>query len=151
VEAERMISVNLRSTNQAVAGILVVDSKRRIVSLNRKFIEMWHLPKHIVVSQDDNQALAFVSEQLETPKRFFAEVSKLYKQLHLEIHDAIDFKDGRRFERYSQPLWVEGENIGRMWSFRDITKSKKLKNIILPQKEFSLLLAEKCSFNFVQR
>lgn len=144
------MSIVLKSKNQAGKGILVVDSKRRIVSLNRKFIEMWHIPKHIVVSQDDNQALAFVSEQLEAPKRFFAEVSRLYNQLHLEIHDAIDFKDGRRFERYSQPLWVEGENVGRMWSFRDISKSKKLNNIIFPQKEFSLLLAEKHSFNFVQ-
>lgn len=144
------MSVDLISTNQAATGILVVGSKRRILSLNRKFIEMWHLPKHIVVSQDDNQALAFVSEQLEDPKRFFVEVNKLYKQLHLEIHDAIDFKDGRRFERYSQPLWVEGENLGRMWSFRDITKSKKLNNMIFPQKEFFLPLAEKRSFDLVQ-
>lgn len=143
------MSLNLRSTNQVATGILVVDSKRRIVSLNRKFIEMWHLPKDIVVSQDDNQALAFVSEQLEAPKRFFVEVSTLYKQLNLEIHDAINFKDGRRFERYTQPLWIEGENIGRIWSFRDITQVKKLDNIIFPQKKSSLVLAEERSFNFV--
>ncbi len=143
------MSVNLRSTNQAATGILVVDSKRRIMSLNRKFIEMWHLPKHIVVSQDDSQALAFVSGQLEAPKRFYTEVSDFYKQLHLEIHDAIDFKDGRRFERYSQPLWIERENIGRIWSFRNITKSRKLNNIIFLQKSFSLLLAEEHSFNVV--
>lgn len=118
------MTIDLRSTNQAATGILVVNSKRRIVSLNRKFIEMWHLPKHIVLSQDDNQALAFVSEQLEAPKRFFIEVSDLYKQLHLEIHDAIDFKNGRRFERYSQPLWIEGENVGRTWIFRELIDSK---------------------------
>jgi hypothetical protein len=126
------MNVDLKSKNQADTGILVVDSKRRIVSLNRKFIEMWHLPKHIVVSQDDNQALAFVSNQLKEPKRFFAEVSDLYKQLHLEIYDAIDFKDGRRFERYSQPLWIEGENIGRTWIFRELIDSKKLNYFIFP-------------------
>lgn len=144
------MSLDLKSTNQVATGILVVDCKRRIVSLNRKFIEMWHLPKHIVVSQDDSQALAFVSEQLEAPNRFFVEVNQMYKQLNLEIHDAISFKDGRRFERYTQPLWIEGENVGRIWSFRDINKVKKLSNIIFPQKEFSLLLAEERSFNFVQ-
>lgn len=138
------MSVDLKSTNQATTGILVVDSKRRIVSLNRKFIEMWHLPKHIVVSQDDNQALAFVSEQLEAPKHFYKEVSDLYKQLHLEIHDAIDFKDGRRFERYSQPLWIEGENVGRTWIFRELINSKKPNYFIFPLKVFSLPLSEKC-------
>lgn len=145
------MSLDLRSTNQAATGILVVDNKRRIVSLNRKFIEMWRLPKHIVGSQDDNQALAFVSEQLEAPKRFFIEVSDLYKQLHLEIHDAIDFKDGRRFERYSQPLWIEGENIGRTWIFRELIDSKKLNYFIFPLKVFSLPLSEKCSLKLVQR
>lgn len=144
------MSVDLKSINQAATGILVVDSKRGITSLNRKFIEMWHLPKHIVVSQDDNQALAFVAEQLESPKGFFVEVSQMYKQLSLEIHDAIDFKDGRRFERYTQPLWTEGENVGRIWKFRDITKVKKLNNIIFLQKESSLLFAKGRSFNFVQ-
>lgn len=142
------MSIVLRSKNQVDTGILVVDSKRRIVSLNRKFIEMWYLPKNLVISQDDNQALAFASEQLKAPKRFFAEVSELYKQLNLEIHDAIDFMDGRRFERYSRPLWIEGENVGRMWLFRDITEIKNMNN--LPQKISSLHFGKKCSLNLVQ-
>ena len=34
----------------------------------------------------------------------------------------MKFVDGRVFERYSQPHKVNGKTVGRVWSFRDVTK-----------------------------
>jgi hypothetical protein len=104
-------------------GLLVVDSNRRMVSLNRKFIDLWSLPKHVIVSRDDDQALEFVSSQFEEPKSFLKDVRELYLQPDLEIHDLIKFKDGRMLERYSQPQWLEGKCVGRVWICRDFSKS----------------------------
>lgn len=109
---------------QVGAGLLVVDSNGRMISLNRKFIELWSLPKHLIVSQNDEQALQFVSKQFEDPERFLKEVSELYKAPHVVIHDTIKRKVGELLERYSQPILVEQRIVGRLWRFHEMAEFK---------------------------
>jgi hypothetical protein len=85
---------------------------------------MWNIPASIMATQDDSQALTFVMEQLKDGESFFAKVNELYSQPLADSFDLLEFKDGKFFERYSQPQWL-GENIiGRVWSFRDITQNE---------------------------
>jgi PAS domain-containing protein len=117
-----MINYSSQTISQANAtGILVVDSNRRIVSINRKVIEMWGFPKHLVDSHDEKLALEFASFQLKNPKSFLKKVQKIYINMELEIHDTIKLKDGRIFERHSKPQWLEDEVVARIWIFREIT------------------------------
>jgi hypothetical protein len=102
-------------------GILVIDSNRKIVSINRTVIEMWNFPEQLVVSQDEELALEFASLQLKNPKSFLKKVQKIYIHMESEIHDTIKLKDGRIFERHSMPEWLEGEIVARVWRFREIT------------------------------
>ncbi|OYE02677.1 hypothetical protein [Nostoc sp. 'Peltigera membranacea cyanobiont' 232] len=112
------------------AGILVVDSNRTMVSLNRNFLDLWSLSKHLIMSRDDEQVLKFVCKQFEYPKSFFKEVKEIYMQQHLEIHDTIQLKDGRIFERHSQPQWLEDKYVGRLWMFSCIAESRLANNLL---------------------
>jgi diguanylate cyclase (GGDEF)-like protein/PAS domain S-box-containing protein len=127
--AENAIRRNLSLLNSIIEstadGILVVDRAGKIVKFNQKFVEMWKIPDSIVQSQNDNEALAFVLDQLEYPEGFLSKVKELYAQPEAVSFDVIEFKDGRSFERYSQPQEIEGEILGRVWSFRDITQRKQ--------------------------
>jgi len=116
-----LLNATLESTAD---GILVVDRVGKIVSFNQKFVQMWHIPKSIMASQDDDRALAFVLDQLKDPEGFLAKVKELYNQSESESLDLIEFKDRRVFERYSQPQWIGEHSIGRVWSFRDVTERK---------------------------
>jgi len=116
----------LQATLESTAdGVLVVRPTGRAEQSNQKFAEMWRLPADLLVSRDDSRMRAIVLEQLKEPASFLAKVEELYAQPEAVSFDSLEFKDGRTFERYSQPLKVNGQPAGRVWSFRDITESKK--------------------------
>ncbi|MDX1779412.1 MAG: histidine kinase dimerization/phospho-acceptor domain-containing protein, partial [Thermodesulfobacteriota bacterium] len=65
-----------------------------------------------------------VLSQLKNPQIFVSKVQQLYKSNRHDF-DILEFKDGRVLERYSEPLLVNDEIAGRVWSFRDITDRKQ--------------------------
>jgi HD-GYP domain-containing protein (c-di-GMP phosphodiesterase class II) len=122
---ERSISV-LRATLESTAdGILVVNRDGKIVGINQKFQKMWHIPVSISTLREDNLIMGFVLDQVKDPEGFLGKVGELYSQPEAESCDIIEFKDGRIFERYSQPQRIGGRSVGRVWSFRDITDSQR--------------------------
>jgi PAS domain S-box-containing protein len=103
---------------------------------------MWRLPPHVLSSGKDEDALNFVLEQLKDPGQFRDKVNALYSHPGQESFDTIEFKDGRIFERYSRPQLVEGQTIGRVWSFRDVTEHRRAEEKLRESEERFRLIAE---------
>jgi PAS domain S-box-containing protein len=120
-EIEESLSLLKATLEATTEGILVVDENGKIVNFNRKFTDMWRIPDSVLQSRDDNKALAWVLDQLKDPERFIKKVKELYAQPDSKSYDWLEFKDGRIFERYSQPQKIGGKTVGRVWSFRDVT------------------------------
>lgn len=126
----------LRATLESTAdGILAVGAGGQVLSRNRRFGEMWHIPEEILNTNSDEKLINCVLSQLENPQIFLAKVKKLYKSQRNDF-DILEFKNERVFERYSEPLMVDGNIAGRVWSFRDVTDRKKA------QKERDRLLSQ---------
>lgn len=117
-----MLQATLDSTAD---GILVVDLEGRIQAFNRKFAEMWRLPEPLFQSGFDEPLIAFVLDQVRDPESFLARIREVYSDPEIECRDVLEFKDGRVFERYSQPQRIGGRSVGRVWSFRDITEHRR--------------------------
>jgi len=116
------LSSLLNATLDATAdGILVTDRDGKIVTFNQQFIDMWKIPPAVAASRNDDNAIAYVLDQLKDPGSFVKKVMELYSAPDSESFDTLEFKDGRRFERHSKPRKIGGKSAGRVWSFRDIT------------------------------
>lgn len=123
---ERSISL-LSATLEATAdGILVIDNDRKVAAFNNRFLAIWRVPAQMMNEADDLQLLAMVRSRLVDPEVFAARVESLYRATEQESLDVLHFRDGRVIERYSCPQLVNGEAVGRVWSFRDITQKERL-------------------------
>lgn len=130
---EQSLSLARAALESTADGILVVDLKGRIVDFNSQFLEVWRFPADLVpagrrldlVSQGgDEPAMQHVLSQLTDPPAFIAKVVELYARPESVSFDEVRFKDGRIVERFSIPQRINGNPVGRVWSFRDVTSRR---------------------------
>ena len=106
-------------------AILIVDDKGKTVASNRLFAKMFGIPKALIDSRDDKKMINFVLSQFKDPDQFIRIVNHLYGSPSEGSIDELQFKNGVVIDRYSAPLIDDSKKVlGRIWHFRDITKSK---------------------------
>ena len=106
-------------------AILVVDADQRIISFNRQFAEMWHLPPDLIEAGNDAPVLAAVASSVKDPDVFVARVEYLYQHPEDAAQDEVETADGRFLDRHTDVLrTAEGRYLGRVWFFRDVTERK---------------------------
>ncbi len=99
-------------------GVLLINSQRQISGLTPSLLQIWNLPEVIVRSLSEKLALECASEQFDNPHVFLKDMTEIYEQTQLEIHEKAEMRDGRILERYSKPLWVNEVYAGRLWIFK---------------------------------
>ncbi len=125
----------LKAINQASPdGILVVDAEGRIISANRRFIEIWGLEGELRAEVEamaphtginDERVLEFALQKLKDPQGFLRRVEELYENPALDDYTEIELLNGIVLERHSVGLFDESNGyLGRVWFFRDISRQK---------------------------
>ena len=145
--AEQQLKLTLSLLHAALEstadGLLIVNRHGKITGYNQKFLKMWHLPADLIAEGNDEKALDYVNQQLKDPDAFLKQVQYLYNQQEMESYDLLEFKDGRIFERYSLPQKLNEKIVGRVWSFRDVTREKKSEEALIEsEKRFRMLFED---------
>ncbi|WMJ79943.1 ATP-binding protein [Clostridium sp. MB40-C1] len=124
---ENLLDCILNSTGD---GILVVSLEDKILHFNNNFLNLWNLSKDFPLNKyKSNELMDIVFAQLKYPIKFKKDIELTSKE-NKEIKQIVLFKDNRIIEQYSRPLIVDSDIIGRVWSFKDITKETNANNLI---------------------
>ena len=127
----------VRATLESTAeGILVTDYEGTVTGFNQQFLEMWRVPPELLREGSHQKLLEFVSPQLADPTEFFDRIAKIYQARPAETFEVLTLKDGRIFERVSKVQRIEDRNVGRVWSFRDVTRRTTAEREIRAQSEW---------------
>ncbi len=111
-----------------IEGIRVNDENNKIVFTNRRFREMWHIPKGIVEAEDGTVARNYLIEMCKDPDNVRQRLNEIRSSSTIKSQDILELTDGRTFERYSAPMVdANGNYRGRVWYYRDITEPRRMR------------------------
>jgi len=119
----------MRATLESTSdGILVTGGLRTIMNFNQKYLTMFNIPSEMLDAGDNMKRREFVSRQFDDPEKFLARNIEIIESAVPESFDVLEFSDGRVYERYSKLLDNNNTELGRVWSFHDITKQREEEN-----------------------
>jgi PAS domain S-box-containing protein len=118
---KRTVSLLESTLDSTSDGILVVGRTGKVVSVNRRFGELWRVPAELLSSRDGGRLRDHMRDRASDPETFLARLRQLEERPEAESTDVLELRDGRRLERHSAPQRVDGDPVGRLFRFRDVT------------------------------
>jgi PAS domain S-box-containing protein len=122
--------------NSTIDGIIAISENNKRLLINKRMIELFNIPKNILVDEDDSKLLNHVSSLVKHQDKFIEKIMYLNSHPDDVGHDEIEFKNGMVLDRYSAPILDNsGTRYGRIWIFRDMTERKKIETLLVKEKK----------------
>jgi PAS domain-containing protein len=120
----RTVVATLQTTLDSVGeGILVVDETQKILYFNKRFVEIWEIPVSVMTTHRTEQVVSFILDKVEDPKFFKLLIEQVNDAQNDGVLNSIKLKDQKTVTISSHSQLIENKAVGRVWSFRDVTKS----------------------------
>jgi PAS domain-containing protein len=88
----------------SVDGLLGVSHEGKILSFNRRLLEMWGIPQKAIDTQAADAILETIQQRLLDPRDVMIRLARLSEHSDEKTHDEVLLKDGRTIEYYSAPI-----------------------------------------------
>jgi len=133
-EAKRLLDLVTATIESTAEGILVVDTNRNIVAVNRRFNELFNLPDSWSSLSTPHARLEMTSSRAGDPAGFKLRVLELLQDMTMEAVEVVEMADGRLLERRARPYRMAGQVYGRLYTYLDVTErtqaEKQLRNAV---------------------
>lgn len=124
-ELAKSVSLLNATLDSTADGIIAVQFTGEVGCINRQFASMWGIPQQLLDRPSKEELLTFVANQTKDPGQFVRRFRELDLKMGGGAIDEIKLGDGRTFERYVKPQIAEGQPVGLVINFRDVTARRR--------------------------
>lgn len=115
----------LRATlESATDAILITDERGLVVGANQRYFHLWQLPTDLAALRGRPEPEEILSKWCKDPLQFRERLAQIAASSASETIDVIELADERIVERTSRLQTIGDRKVGRVWTFRDITRQK---------------------------
>jgi len=130
----------IRSTlESSYDGIAIVDNHHKLIDFNNRLSQIWKFPDTLLTAKDFLEIQNFIIQQLKYPKMYTEKIEEIKLNNDEKLLETLRLKDNRVIEVYTQANILNEKPIGRIWSFRDISKRVQLEEELEYQATHDLL------------
>lgn len=125
-EQTELLRALMQSTDY---GVLVTDHRGDDLIANRRLGELFDLDPREMVRLEPARVREQTLSRVSDPEAFARRLEAIYEQPDLAAEDEIEVVQPRHriLRRHTAPLTnAAGRNIGRIWTFLDITQTRRL-------------------------
>ena len=133
----------------ATDGIIVIGSDGRVLTYNDRFVEIWEMPRPVLMTRDEHQVLAALIKHLEDPSEFVNHVATMSADRDGRAQGTCQLVDGRIVEHETRPVGILDRMIGRVWTFRDITSRVRAFEMLRESEERFRNFADSAAYGIV--
>ncbi len=123
---EKALSILQTTLESTVDGIIVTGLRDlEVLALNRCAVQLWQIPGEILETRSAVRCVEWMAQQLVDAERAGSGLKRLLTDGNTERHDVLTTKDGRFIEVHSVSQGGEGPDACRVFSFRDVTETRR--------------------------
>lgn len=121
---KREIESMRAALNATSEGLFVVDWSGSVVTYNRKFAEMFRIPRTLPRTERSGMLARFILPQLKHPDEFLAAMRQSDSNPQAAREGRIELNDGRVFARHSEPYRIGSRIVGHVAGCCEVTSAR---------------------------
>jgi PAS domain S-box-containing protein len=127
----------IRATLESTTDAIFVSTREGVLSdYNERFTSLWKIPPAVMATRDREEIHRAMAQQVVDPAAFLRRLDEIRETTPAETFETVELVDGRVIERHSRVQFVGERNIGRVWSFHDITVHRRAAEELREQREW---------------
>ena len=111
----------MRAMLESTMDAILVTDEVKVMDFNQKYIDMWKVPREVLEEGVARKVRQLMSQNFAEPQHYLTGIEEI-TVAGKEGFDILELKDGRMVERHSQILTIDGQRVGRVWNYRDVTE-----------------------------